>query len=184
MRDWGFAPSAEELEAVATAARLYRDHCASLRLPTRAAFDGSIDDVLTLDYLAYEGLEPRGAGIETAALVCGDVLRRAASLEWLVSYRGDWFVASREGSPHEIAICPLARLHELECGGRRGGASGMHLWFIQQAAVACIPVLDGETERNVRELLGDGGCYRGFVEKALAQLRTSSGSGRPTQGRP
>src|SRR4051812_24342745 len=109
MRDWGFPPSPDDLEAVSAAAKLYRDHCASLRLPTLAAFDGSIDDVRTLDYLRYEGIDPRGAGIESAALVCGEVLRRAAGLEWVISYRGDWFVATGEDSPYDIAICPLAR---------------------------------------------------------------------------
>ncbi len=164
MRHWGFPASPAELEAVAAAARLYRDHCASLPLPTRAAFDGTIDDVRTLDYLAYEGLDPREAGIESAALVCGEVLRRAAGLEWWISYRGDWFVASPEDSSH---VCPLARLHELECGRRRGGAAGTYLWCIQEAAFDCLPFLEGEAERRTRELLEGGGDYLDFVERVL-----------------
>jgi hypothetical protein len=168
-RDWGFPPSPDELEAVVAAARLYRDHCASLRLPTLAAFDGSIDDVHTLDYLEYEGICPRGAGIESAAMVCGEVLRRAAGLMWVISYRGDWFVASGDEALRAIAICPLARLHEIECGWRRG--PGMYLWFIQDAALEWLPLLEGEALRRVRELLGESDGYLEHVNRALELLR-------------
>jgi hypothetical protein len=182
MRDWGFLPSPDDLQAVSAAARLYRDHCASFpRLPTRAAFDGSIDDVHTLHYLDYEGIAPHGAGIESAALVCGEVLRRAAGLEWVISYRGDWFVATGEDVPYEIAICPLARLHEIECGRHRG--AGMYMWFIQKAAFDCLLVLDGEAERKTRELIEPNASYLAYVDRTMERLRCPDSQARPEQRR-
>lgn len=166
MRDWGFLPSAQDLEAVSAAARLYRDHCASFRLPTRAAFDGSIDDVATLDYLGYEGIGPRGAGIEISALICGEVLRRAAGFEWVISYRGDWFVATPDEHWPAIAICPLARLHEMECGGR---GSGMHMRFLQEAAFDCLLYCEPDAEPRLRALLA-GGDYLASVARTLGRL--------------
>src|SRR4051812_44789444 len=77
MRDWGFSPSPEDLEAVTAAARVYRDGWASIRPPFPAAFDGSIVDVRALDYINYEGIDVPGGGIGPAAMVCGEVLRRA-----------------------------------------------------------------------------------------------------------
>jgi hypothetical protein len=183
MRDWGFPPSPDDLKAITAAAKLYRDHCASLQHPIEAAFDGSIDDVHTLDYLKYEGICPRGAGIESAAMVCGEVLRRAAGLEWVISYRGDWFVASGEDALHDIAICPLARLHELECSWHRGAGAGMYTWFIQNAALDCLPLLGGEEERRVRDLLEDGNSYLEYVERALERLRCPSPPARPKKRR-
>ncbi len=169
MRDWGFLASSDDLEAVSAAAKLYRDHCAPLQLPTRAAFDGSIDDAHTLDYLGYEGISPRGTGIESAALVCGEVLRRALGLEWVISYRGDWFVASSDEATWNIAICPLARLHELECGGRARGC--MYTWFVEEAAFDCLLRVAGEEERKARELIEPGGSYLTYLERALERLR-------------
>lgn len=177
MRDWGFPPSPDDLAAVAAAAKLYRDHWASIRPPFPAAFDGSMADVRALDYLAYEGVDAPGGGIEPAAMVCGEVLRRAAGLEWTISYRGHWFVASRDDAFHDIAICPLARLHEIECGGRRGAT--MHTWFIQKAAFDCLLFLEGEEERRVREVIESSGTYLESVQTTLEQLRLIGPSTRP-----
>src|SRR5262249_49428509 len=113
MRNWGFLASPDDLKSVEAAAELYRDRWASIRAPFPAAFDGSMADGCALEYMAYEGILLPGGGIEPASLVCGEVLRRALTLEWVISYRGDWFVASREEAIHEIAICPIARLHEI-----------------------------------------------------------------------
>jgi hypothetical protein len=179
MRDWGFTPSAEDLAAVAAAAKLYRDHWASIRPPFPAAFDGSMADVRALDYMAYEGIDVPGGGIEPAAMVCGEVLRRAAGLEWVISYRGDWFVASSDDALHDIAICPLARLHEFECGGRRGSA--MHLWFIQQAAFDCLLFLGDEVVPQVREVFESHGAYVDSVERTLERLRRISPSARSSK---
>lgn len=169
MRDWGFTPSPDDLAAVAAASKLYRDHWASIRPPFPASFDGSIADVRALDYMAYEGVDAPGSGIEPAAMVCGEVLRLAAGLDWVVSYRGDWFVASGDDASCEIAICPLARLREIECGGRRGAM--MHMWFIQQAAFDCLLLLEGDEERRVREIIANTGAYLESVERTLERFR-------------
>ncbi len=117
MPSWGFPASPEDLACVPAAAKAYRDKWASIRPPFPAEFDGTVADAHALDYMQYEGIGFPQGGVETAAMVCGEVLRRAAGLEWVISYRGDWFVASREEDWPAIAICPLARLHEIECGG-------------------------------------------------------------------
>jgi hypothetical protein len=176
MRDWGYSPSPDELEVVAVALKVYRDRWASLaRPPFPAAFDGSMDDVDALDYMNYEGIDVPGGGLEPAAVVCGEVLRRAAGLEWVISYRGDWFVASDEPL-REITICPLARLHEIECGGDRG--AGMYTRFVQKAAFDCLLLLAAEEERRARELIENGGDYLEYVERTLEKLRRPSPTAR------
>jgi hypothetical protein len=165
MRDWGFAPSPDDLARVVAAQALYRTRWEAIRPPFTAPFDGTIADVRALDYLAYEGIDLPGGGIEPAALICGEVLRRAAGLEWVVSYRGEWFVASGEDALHEVTICPLARLHEIECGRRRG--YGMHLWFVQEAAFGCLLYLEGDARRRTRALLGAEGEYLEWLGRTL-----------------
>jgi hypothetical protein len=177
MRDWVFSASPDDLKAVTAAAKLFRDCWASIRPPFPAAFDGAMADVCALDYMNYESIDVPGGGIEPAALMCGEVLRRTVSLEWVISYRGDWFVASGAEALHDIAICPLARLHEIECGGRRG--AGMYTWFTQRAAFDCLLLLDAEEERGARELLESGGGYLEYVERTLDRLRRTSPPARP-----
>jgi hypothetical protein len=169
MRDWGFVPGPEELAAVRAAADAFRARWESIQPPFPAAFDGSLADIDALDYMRYEGIDFPPGGIESAALVCGEVLRRAADLEWVITYRGDWFVASPEDRYPTIAICPLARLHEIECGRLRG--NGMYTWFIQQSAFDCL--LHGEMERELalRALMEDAESYLGRVEWLLDRVR-------------
>jgi hypothetical protein len=169
MRVWGFLPSPEELGAVTAAANAFRERWASIRPPFPAAFDGTLTDIRALDYMNYEGIDFPQGGIEPAALVCGEVLRRAAGLEWVISYRGDWFVASPEDREPTIAICPLARLHEIECGGGPRGY-GMYTWFIEKAAFDCLLGCEPESERALRALLKSRDDYLGHVERTLEQI--------------
>jgi hypothetical protein len=140
--------------------------------PFPATFDGTLTDIRALDYMNYEGIGFPQGGIEVAALVCGEVLRHAAGLEWVISYRGDWFVASPEDREPTIAICPLARLHEIECGGGPRGY-GMYTWFIEKAAFDCLLGCEPESERALRALLESRDDYLGRVKRTLEQ------SGRP-----
>lgn len=169
MRNWGFSPSPDELVVVAKAAKLYRDHWASIRPPFIATFDGSMADVRALDYLDYEGINVPGAGIESAAMVCGEVLCRTLGLEWVISYRGDWFVASEEESWPEIALCPLARLHEFECNGR--GKPSIYSQLIWEAAFDCALSLDEEKWPKVCAIFEDDGAYLEFIERTLGRFR-------------
>jgi hypothetical protein len=173
MRDWGFLPSPEDLRALTVATNAFRERWASIRPPFPAAFDGTLTDVRALDYMNYEGIDFPQGGIEVAALVCGEVLRRAAGLEWVISYRGDWFVAAPEDREPTIAICPLARLHEIECGGGPRGW-GMFNWFIEKAAFDCLLGCEPESERALSALLESPNDYLGRVERTLRQI------GRPT----
>src|ERR671912_792242 len=86
MREWGYPVPPEELVAVSEAADAFRKLWASIRPPWPHAFDGTVNDVRAIDYLDYEGINFPKCGIEGAALVCGEVLRRAAGLEWVTSY--------------------------------------------------------------------------------------------------
>jgi len=169
MRNWGFVPSAQDLVAVTATLQSFRERWASIRRPFPAEFDGKIADVHALDYMEYEGIAFPGPGIEGSAMVCGEVIRRAADLEWVISYRGDWFVASREESWRTIAICPLARMHEIECGG--APQFGKHLWFVQRAAVECLLLCGPEREPMFRKLLDEGGDYLDRLEKTMETLR-------------
>jgi hypothetical protein len=179
MRNWCFLPSPQELAAVSAAAKAFRDKWESIRPPFPAAFDGTITDVRAIDYMDYEGIDlPRG-GLEASAMVCGEVLRRAAGLEWVISYRGDWLVVSREEIWPAIAVCPLSRLHEQECGA--APPVGKHLWFLQKAAFECLLLCGPEREPMVRGLLDGGGDYLESVETTLEMLRRTR---RSTQQHP
>ena len=169
MQDWGFAPSEKELEAVQVAATAFRDKWASIKPPFPAVFDGTIADVHALDYMEYEGIGFPQGGIEAAAIVCGEVIRKAASLKWVISYRGDWFVASEGETYAAIAICPLARLHEIECGG--APQFGKYRWFLERAAFECLLAGDPAREPFIRKLLKADGEYVERVERTLLALR-------------
>ncbi len=170
MRDWGYLPSQSELAAVATAQKAFRDRCESKKLPYSVAFDGSIDDVDALDYMVYEGIGFPSPALENSAFICGEVVRRAAALEWVISYRGDWLIASPEEGFSSIAICPLARLHELECAGGPTRAV-KHLWFVQQAALECLLCCGAEREPMIRELLAGDGDYLTHLQSSLERLQ-------------
>ncbi len=169
MRDWGFVPSPQELEAVSNAAKAFRDKWTSIRPPFPAAFEGSVTDIKAIDYMEYEGIDFPQGGIEVAALVCGEVLRRAAGLEWVISWRGDWFVASPEDRCHSVAICPLARLHEIECGGGPSGY-GMYMWFIQKAAFDCLLAGGPAYQTALCALMQINDDYIGRVKRTLEQV--------------
>jgi hypothetical protein len=168
MRNWGFLPSPQELLLVTATLQALRERWASIRAPFPVAFDGTIADVRALDYMDYEGIDIPQAGIESSAMVCGEVIRRAAGLEWVISYRGDWFVASHEEDWPAVAICPLARLHEIECGGVP--QFGKHLWFVQQAACECLSFCGPEREPMIREILDGGSEYLERLETMLEVL--------------
>ena len=133
---WGSHPSPQELETVTATLQAFRERWASIRPPFPAAFDGTIADVHALDYMDYEGIGFARAGIKGAGMVCGEVIRREAGLVWVISDRGDWFIASHAEDWPAIAICPLARLHEIKCGGVP--QFGKHFWLVQKAAIDCL----------------------------------------------
>ena len=172
MRNWGFQPSREELADFTAPLQAFREKWSSIKPPFPASFDGQIADVLALDYMEYEGIALPKCTIKASAMVCGEVLRRAAGLEWVISYRGDWFVASQEQCEPALAICPLARLHELECGA--APQTGRHLWLVQRAAFECLMHCAPERVPMIRALLhddGGDGDYLERVEKTLEALR-------------
>ena len=170
MRTWGFLPSQEELAAFMAPLQAFRERWSSIRPPFPASFDGGLEDVHALDYMNYENISFPHAGVEGPAMVCGEVIRRAAGLEWVISYRGDWFVASREDSNPSVAISPVARLHEIECGG---GAPqfGKHLWLVQRAAFECLLLCDPQREPALLAILDDDGDYLERVERTLRTIK-------------
>jgi hypothetical protein len=172
MRSWCSPTSPEEIASIEDTLRAFREAWASIRPPFPAAFDGTLADVRALDYMDYEGIDFPQPGIESPALICGEVLRRAAGLEWVISYRGDWFVASPEDRWPAVAICPLARLHEAECNG--APQFGKYLWLVQRAAFECLLICGLERAPMIRELLDVEGEYLEGVERTLEALRRPS----------
>lgn len=168
MRYWGYSAPPDELTKVTAAADAFRLYWDSIRPPFPAHFDGTVDDVRALDYLTYEGLGYGKAGIAEAALVCGEVVRKAASLEWAISYRDEWMVATPEDDFPSFAFCPLARLHECECGA--GVQFGRHMWVVEQAAFECLLVAGREAEDDIRALLARGAGWRQMVTRTLEAL--------------
>jgi hypothetical protein len=169
MRDWGYVPSAEESALIGAAGDAFRTYWESIGPPFVAGFDGGVADVRALDYLDYEGLRYGPCTIEQAALVCGEALRRAAGLEWRISYRGEWMVTTREGAAVSFAFSPLARLHECECGA--GPQFGRHQWVVEQGAVGCLLVVDAGFVDSVRGLVGGDGGYLGYLRRALGDVK-------------
>ncbi|HEY0008772.1 MAG TPA: hypothetical protein VGB55_08620 [Tepidisphaeraceae bacterium] len=168
MRQWGFPVPADELVAVEQAAAAFRDLWASIRPPWPHAFDGSVNDVRAIDYLHYEGIGFPKCGVEGAALVCGEVLRRAARLEWVCSYRGDWFVASPEDDWPGVAICPVVRVHEVQFAGTP--QFGRFMWFLSRAAIDCVPVASADAEADLRKLLVFGDEYVQHLGRTINEL--------------
>jgi hypothetical protein len=112
---WGRSADDFELTCVATAAAEYRAVWASMKEPPFAAlFNNSVTDIRALDYLHYEGFDDPPCGIEGAALVCGEVLRQAAGLVWIIDHDGNWFIATPENEWPAFVLCPLIRLREIQ----------------------------------------------------------------------
>jgi hypothetical protein len=168
MRHWGFPVPPEELAAVDEAADAFRTLWASIRPPWPHAFDGTVNDVRAIDYLHYEGIRFPTCGIDEAALVCGEVLRRAARLEWVCSHRGDWFVASPEDDWPAIAICPVVRVHEVQFADTP--QFGRFMWFLSRAALDCLPSANTDAEVELRKLISFGEEYIQDLERTLADL--------------
>jgi hypothetical protein len=149
--NWGRVASAEDLRALAHAQQSFRTQWASTEPHFPGPFDGNLADVDALDYLHYEGYEYPECGIEGAGLVCGEVLRKAARLHWVISQRGEWFIA--DADVPRIVINPVARLQEVIWGW--GGASqfNKHLYFLQRAAFDCLTRASGEAASALRHIL-------------------------------
>jgi hypothetical protein len=174
MRSWGHPPSPDHLALLSQAAVAFRETWVSISPPWPAAFDGTPTDVRAIDYLHYEGIDFPKCGLEGAALICGEVLRRAAGLEWIISYRGDWFLLNSEGSWPGIAICPLARLQELEFSGTP--QVGRFALFIARAAFDCFPFAEPGCQPALRELIENGDEFVLNIERTIAQLRRTGQS--------
>jgi hypothetical protein len=169
MRQWGFPIPLEELAAVEEAAAAFGRLWTSIGPPWPHAFNGTVNDVRAIDYLDYEGIGFPQCGVEGAALVCGEVLRRAARLQWVCSYRGDWFVASPEDDWPRVAICPVVRVHELEFAGVP--RDGRFMWFLSRAALDCLAVAAADAEADLRNLLVFGDDYVHELERTVDALR-------------
>ncbi len=113
MNDRVYSPSKEDLAKVASAQAEFREHWASFKaMPFAAPFDGTITDVEAIDYLQYEGLGLPACGVDGAALVSGEVSRRAAGMKWMIDHRGHWLLVDCQWP--RVVIDPLARILELE----------------------------------------------------------------------
>ncbi|MDB5330221.1 MAG: hypothetical protein JWP03_1372 [Phycisphaerales bacterium] len=147
MSDWFFQPSAKYLTAVEQAQAEFRNVWNQLKPPPFAApFTGEAVDIRAMDYLDYEGIDDPPCGIEGAALVWGEVLRRAADMRWVMSYRGDLMLASSDES---MLMCPFPRVFEVK--RRSIPQFGKYQWAMEQAIVELIVCDRGE--ELIRRLL-------------------------------
>jgi hypothetical protein len=171
---WGHKPEPSELAAIARAAEQFRQKWKSIRPPWPAELDGTVTDVHAIDYLEYESIEFPACGIDGAALLCGEVLRRAGCLEWVITYRGDWMLVTPKDHAPPIAICPSTRVLELEYGA--GPQFGKYLWFLHQMALQCLASVVPEARSAVLDLFrGDRGesDYLTHVAGTLQLLRAA-----------
>lgn len=170
-RTWGYALSAEELRPVREAGDEFRIRWAAINPPWPHSFDGTVKDALAIDYLHYEGLEFPKCGIEGAALVCGEVLRRSARLEWVCSHRGNWVLASPEDMWSQVVISPLARVDEIQFAGTP--QFGRFSRFLVRAAIDAFPFVASGAQDDLRQLVVElhGEDEIVALETALQELR-------------
>lgn len=177
--DWSWARRVtdSELEAVTAALDSLRTHWQSTYHPEHhpdfgATFVGTLADVAALDWLWYEQFGDPPCGVEGAALICGEALRRAAGFEWVVTPRGDWFVAQAD-SPR-AAICPLARVQEVRASDCP--QFNKHVWVLQSAAFMLWSAADPLREPALREILEYESAFLDSVSSDLRELRPHQGS--------
>jgi hypothetical protein len=171
MRDAIFPMPEEELAAIERAASAFRERWASVKnAPWPAAFDFTLNDVHTIDYMEYEGLKFPDCGMDGAVLIVAEVVRRAAQIRWYMSYRGEWILADKN-SFGGFAVAPRARFHEYECG--RGTQFDNYLNLMAELAIECVWAEHGE---GLVSLFPQGSEYFDRVQKKLDRIRRPGGS--------
>lgn len=142
MRNAIFPMPQEELAAIDQAAAEFRVRWAEIpNIPWPATFDFTLNDVHTIDYMAYEGLKFPACGSHGAVLIVAEVVRRAAKIQWFMSYRGEWILADSDNHGR-FAVAPRARFHEYECG--RGSQFDNYLDLMAELALECVWAEHGE----------------------------------------
>ena len=167
MRHAIFPMPQDQLAAIDRAATEFREQWARVKSPPwPAAFDFTLTDVETIDYMEYEGLKFPDCGTDGAVLIVAEVVRRAASIQWYMSYRGEWILAE----PRDLgrfAVAPRARFHEYECG--RGTQFDNYLNLMAELALECIWAEHGE---GLVALFPQGIEYFDLVQKKLDRIRS------------
>jgi len=116
-----------------------------------AEFDGSLSDIDDLCYLQYEGIEhdhivvDELQGVETLAVLVGQVLVRQAGFTWSVE-SGQWLLVYHDGSTR-VAAWPYGRLVELR--RRNRPQYGVYRWMVAWILHECssLGVLSEAVER-------------------------------------
>lgn len=157
----------EQLSAIDRAAAAFREQWARIKSPPwAAAFDFTLRDVETIDYMEYEGLKFPDCGTDGAVLIVAEVVRRAAGIHWYMSYRGEWILADRNNFGG-FAVAPRARFHEYECG--RGTQFDNYLNLMAELALECVWAEHGE---GLLALFPQGSEYFDLVQKKLDRIRS------------
>ncbi len=133
MSDWYYTAADRDLAAIERAAAEFRAHWSRIRPPFPNSFGGDSKDIDALDFLDYEGIGYPACGDEGAALIWGEVLRKAVGLRWVISYRGDYMLSSSDEDWPRMLIWPFARLFELQ--HRSVPQFGKYGWAMEQVVV-------------------------------------------------
>jgi len=166
MRDAIFPMPEEELVAISRAATAFREQWARVaNAPWQAAFDFTLRDVETIDYMEYEGLKFPECGSDGAVLIVSEVVRRTGKLQWFMSYRGEWILADPDNYGR-IAVAPRARFHEYECGRR--SQFDNYLSLMAELALECAWAKHGE---GLLALFPQGSEYFELLQKKLDHIR-------------
>lgn len=156
----------EERVAIDRAADSFRQQWAkAINAPWPAAFDFTMNDVHTIDYMEYEGLKFPACGSDGAVLIVAEVVRRAAQIEWFMSYRGEWILAD-PNNHGGFAVAPRARFHEYECGRRTQFDNYLNL--MAELAVECAWAEHGA---GLLGLFPQGGEYFDLLDKKVRRVR-------------
>ena len=154
--------SEKQMLAIKQAQAEFRESWSRIRQPPFAAeFSGDPQDIDALDFLDYEGIGYPTCGLEGAAIVWGEVLRKAVGLQWVVSTRGDFMLANVCVYPRML-VWPFARLFELR--HRSTPQFGKYGWAMEQVVVECL--LDGVPDDVKPHLFGlISPEYEGYVQQ-------------------
>lgn len=150
-----------ELAAIDRAAQAFRERWASIQSPPwPAAFDFTLTDVHTIDYMEYERIAFPECGTDGAVIICAEVVRRAAQLQWFMSYRGEWILA--EAKPRGEVWNPVAaggsNVHAVATASFSPASGGAFVAPNPDAACAALQAL---CRRSSSLSLRVEGCSRG-----------------------
>ncbi len=140
----------------------FRAHWLSFQnMPFDCPFAGTIEDIVALDFLDYEGLGYPPSFLEGAALIWGNVLATQMGMKWATS-NGTELLLEHDEPGNRVTIWPFARV--LEMHEQSVPQFGGYAWLL---------------DRAIRDLLQIGSLSEDAEAWARGILKTWEKNGTP-----